>query len=312
MVSGGLVGTCMSCWKELQLVRSEFTLVSVGSCEGLARAWQVLLRAHQRDPLALHNVAAGLRVFSSGPRGNDSGRGKSAIATRQHQMLCEYLRQESHRRGAMTLSWLADQARRQCSSCDQAGDMKSRCPSLSTAGFAFFALVVASLQAANGSSSKMGTGFCRGSERSELVCFPRTRSRGSVIVWPLSHSCGTGLWVSSRVEAMVVLRHHSEPQVAGISCSAVQPYVGGALRRDPWLNGEVNKHTGSVNGGWLGRVCTILHCTLRCIPHHHSTSASFLSLPPWPCSWRDALCNQVRCRGRGWQGITPRCPGCLL
>ena len=67
---------------------------------------------------------------------------------------------------------------------------------------------------------------------------------------------------------------------------------------------------GTVDGGWLGRVSTILHITLRCIPH--STSASFVSLPPWPCSWRDALCSQVCCRGNGWQAINPRCPGCLL
>ena len=37
----------------------------------------------------------------------------------------------------------------------------------------------------------------------------------------------------------------------------------------------------------------------------------FCSLPPWPCSWRDALCSQVCCRGNGWQAINPRCPGCL-
>ena len=36
-----------------------------------------------------------------------------------------------------------------------------------------------------------------------------------------------------------------------------------------------------------------------------------LPLPPWPCSWRDALCSQVRCRGNDWQTINPRCPGCL-
>ena len=67
---------------------------------------------------------------------------------------------------------------------------------------------------------------------------------------------------------------------------------------------------GWVMVGWLGRACTTSHITLRCIPH--STSASFLSLPPWPCSWRDALCSQVRCRGNGWQAINPRCPGCFL
>ena len=33
------------------------------------------------------------------------------------------------------------------------------------------------------------------------------------------------------------------------------------------------------------------------------TRAPFLSLPPWPCGWRDALCNQVSCRGHGWQAI---------
>ena len=32
---------------------------------------------------------------------------------------------------------------------------------------------------------------------------------------------------------------------------------------------------GTVGEGWLGRDTTILHCTHRCIPHPHSTSASF-------------------------------------
>ena len=36
---------------------------------------------------------------------------------------------------------------------------------------------------------------------------------------------------------------------------------------------------GSVNGGWLGRVCTTLHLHAPYI-HPHSTSASFVSLPP--------------------------------
>ena len=35
--------------------------------------------------------------------------------------------------------------------------------------------------------------------------------------------------------------------------------------------------------------------TTPCITH--STSTSFVSLLPWPCSWRDALCSQVCCRG---------------
>ena len=66
---------------------------------------------------------------------------------------------------------------------------------------------------------------------------------------------------------------------------------------------------GSVIGGWLGRVCTTLHLHAPNITY--STTASFVSLPPWPCSWRDALCSQVCCRGNGWQAINPRCPGCL-
>ena len=63
--------------------------------------------------------------------------------------------------------------------------------------------------------------------------------------------------------------------------------------------------------GWLGRGTTTLHCTHM---HCHiitDTRASFLSLPPWPCGWRDALCNQVSCRGHGWQAILPRRPGVL-
>ena len=33
---------------------------------------------------------------------------------------------------------------------------------------------------------------------------------------------------------------------------------------------------GTVVEGWLGRSTTIPHCTHRCMPHHHSTRASFL------------------------------------
>ena len=56
---------------------------------------------------------------------------------------------------------------------------------------------------------------------------------------------------------------------------------------------------------------TPLH-TLRAGAQAQSLEPFSLSLPPWPCSWRDALCSQVCCRGRGWQAITPRCPGCFL
>ena len=70
---------------------------------------------------------------------------------------------------------------------------------------------------------------------------------------------------------------------------------------------------GKVGEGWLGRdtTSTSLHTQMHlrtCItaPAH----LCLPSLPPLPCSWRDALCNQVRCPGRGWQAITPRCPGC--
>ena len=72
------------------------------------------------------------------------------------------------------------------------------------------------------------------------------------------------------------------------------------------------EHSGLVVVGWLGRghYRTSLR-TPRAVAQAQSLEL-FLSLPPWPCSWRDALCNQVCCRGRGWQAITPRCPGCPL
>ena len=72
----------------------------------------------------------------------------------------------------------------------------------------------------------------------------------------------------------------------------------------------VSVSDGLVVEGWLGRVSTILH--LHTPYTHLKTPELFLSLPPWRCSWRDALCNQVSCRGHGWQAIPPRCPGCPL
>ena len=60
--------------------------------------------------------------------------------------------------------------------------------------------------------------------------------------------------------------------------------------------------------GWEGSPPHIIAHTM----HAHAQVELFLSLPPWPCSWRDALCSQVCCRGNGWQAINPRCPGCLL
>ena len=54
-----------------------------------------------------------------------------------------------------------------------------------------------------------------------------------------------------------------------------------------------------LKDGWVGAPPYFIAHT-DAIPHHHSTSASFLSLPG-PVVWRDALCSQVCCRGRGWQ-----------
>ena len=59
--------------------------------------------------------------------------------------------------------------------------------------------------------------------------------------------------------------------------------------------------------GWEGSPPHIIAHTTR--GAHGQVEHFFLSLPPWPCSWRDALCSQVRCRGRGRQAINPRCPG---
>ena len=42
-------------------------------------------------------------------------------------------------------------------------------------------------------------------------------------------------------------------------------------------SGPVTDSVGTVVEGWLGRGTTILHCThTDALPHHHSTSASFL------------------------------------
>ena len=42
--------------------------------------------------------------------------------------------------------------------------------------------------------------------------------------------------------------------------------------------------SGTVGEGWLGRDTTILHCTHRCIPHLHSTRASFFFVMFFPFS----------------------------
>ena len=60
---------------------------------------------------------------------------------------------------------------------------------------------------------------------------------------------------------------------------------------------------GWVFVGWLGKGKTTSHLHAPNITY--STSASSVSLPPWSCSWRDALCSQVCCRGNGWQAIYP-------
>ena len=53
---------------------------------------------------------------------------------------------------------------------------------------------------------------------------------------------------------------------------------------------------GWMEVGWEGSPPhTIAHTTRVA----HAQVEHFLSLPPWPCSWRDALCSQVCCRGNG-------------
>ena len=51
-----------------------------------------------------------------------------------------------------------------------------------------------------------------------------------------------------------------------------------SVRTGRLVNSCVPVSVGTVVEGWLGRGTTILHCTHRCIPHHHSTRASFLLL----------------------------------
>ena len=82
-------------------------------------------------------------------------------------------------------------------------------------------------------------------------------------------------------------------------------YIGATTRVMYWCHVS----DGSVFVGWLGRGNTTSHLLHH--TSHTAPSTSFVSLPPWPCSWRDALCSQVCCRGNGWQAINPRCPGCL-
>ena len=80
-----------------------------------------------------------------------------------------------------------------------------------------------------------------------------------------------------------------------------------------WAQQQSNALVGS--DGWVdGRLVgqglhhSSYHTQMHTTQHHRNLSLSLLS---WPCSWRDALCSQVRCRGNGWQAINPRCPGCL-
>ena len=82
----------------------------------------------------------------------------------------------------------------------------------------------------------------------------------------------------------------------------------------PHLSALVSVCDGLVVVGWLGRGTTGLHCTHHVYTHHKTPVHfhCFSSFPPWPCSWRDALCNQVSCRGHGWQAILPSRPGCPL